>query len=89
MNDEVGDSSRMWSSLALTKALMATMPSPPGLFSMTTGWPHFLVSRSASSRPPMSVPLPGPSVRMNFTVRVGQLCADDGAAGPAMVTRRA
>ena len=28
----------------------------------------------------MSVPLPGPSVRMNLTVRVGQLCADDGVA---------
>ena len=37
MNDELGDSSRIWSSLALTKALIATMPSPPGRFSITTG----------------------------------------------------
>ena len=74
VNAEVGDSSRMWSSLALTKALMPTMLSPPGLFSMTTDWPHFLVSRSARSRPPISVPLPGPSVRMKRTVRVGQAC---------------
>ena len=80
MNDELGDNSRTWSSWALTKALMATMPSPPGRFSITTGWPHFLVSRSASSRALMSAPLPGPSVRMNLTGRVGQFCAVAGVA---------
>ena len=37
MNDELGPYSRTWSSWALTKALMATIPSPPGLFSITIG----------------------------------------------------
>ena len=57
---------------------MATMLSPPGLFSITTGWPHFCCSLSANSRPPMSAPAPGPNGTMNFTVRVGQACACDG-----------
>src|SRR5215470_2445992 len=56
------------------------MPSPPGRFSITIGWSHFLVSRSASNRAPISAPLPGPSVRMNLTDRVGHDCA---ATGPA------
>ncbi len=51
------------------------MLSPPGLFSITTGWPHFCVSFSANSRPPMSAPAPGPNGTMNFTGRVGQFCA--------------
>jgi hypothetical protein len=64
MNDDVGVSNRTWSSFELTNALIAMMPSPPGRFSMTTGWPHFLAKRSAASRPPMSAPLPGPSDTM-------------------------
>ena len=48
------------------------MLSPPGLFSITTGWPQFCDSFSANSRPPMSAPAPGPNGTMNFTVRVGQ-----------------
>ncbi len=55
------------------------MLSPPGLFSITTGWPHFCVSFSANSRPPMSAPAPGPNGTMNFTGRVGQFCACAGA----------
>src|SRR6185503_6984242 len=66
---------------------MATRPSPPGLFSITTGWPHFLVSRSANSRPPISVPLPGPSVTMKRTLRVGQFCAEAGAAARSGASR--
>src|SRR5207344_181441 len=54
---------------------MATMPSPPGRFSTTTGWPHFAESLSANSRAPMSTPLPGPSVMMNLTGRLGQASA--------------
>ena len=50
---------------------MATMASPPGRFSTTTGWPQRWVRRSANSRAPMSEPLPAPSVRMNRTGRVG------------------
>ena len=34
------------------------MPSPPGRFSTTTGFPHRAASRSANSRAAMSVPLP-------------------------------
>src|SRR6185312_7718111 len=67
---------------------MPTMPSPPGLFSTTTDWPQSLASLSTSSRAPMSVPLPGPNVRMKWTVRVGQACcAADGAALKTSATR--
>ena len=59
---------------------MATMPSPPGRFSTTTGWFQTFGRRSASSRMPISVPLPGPSVRISLTGRCGQLCAYPGAA---------
>ena len=83
MNDEVGDISRTWSSLAPVNALIATMPSPPGRFSTTTGWPHFADSLSAISRAPISTPLPGPSGRMSFTDRVGQFCAVAGRADSA------
>ena len=54
---------------------MATMPSPPGRFSTTTGWPQRADSLSANSRAPISTPLPGPSVTMNRTGRFGQVCA--------------
>ena len=58
---------------------MATTASPPGRFSTTTGCFHFAVSRSASSRAPMSAPLPGPSDTMKRTGRCGQVwaCAQD------------
>jgi hypothetical protein len=71
--------------LAPTNALMATSASPPGRFSTTTGWPQRLVSRSASSRVPMSMPLPGPSVTRNLTGRCGQFCAADGIVAPTSV----
>ena len=64
---------------------MATMPSPPGRFSTTTGWFQTFGSRSARSRMPMSVPLPGPSVRISLTGRCGQVCAEPGVA-PTMLT---
>src|SRR5580700_6471802 len=59
---------------------MAIRPSPPGRFSTITGWPQRWVRRSANTRAPISVPLPGPSVTMNLTVRVGQSAAADGVA---------
>ncbi len=37
---EAGTNNSVWSSLALVKALMATRPSPPGRFSITTGLPQ-------------------------------------------------
>src|SRR5688500_4417641 len=61
---------------------MATMLSPPGLFSTTTGWPHLAGSRSANSRAPMSAPAPGPNGTMNLTVLVGQFCAVADSVGP-------
>src|SRR5687767_7003472 len=54
---------------------MASTASAPGRFSTTTGWPHCLESRSASMRPVMSAPEPGPSDRTNLTGRCGQDCA--------------
>src|SRR5687767_14769733 len=50
------------------------MASPPGLFSTTTGLPHFAASLSAISRAVMSTPEPGPSGTMKRTERVGQDC---------------
>ena len=43
--------------------------------------PILAASFSANSRAPMSAPAPGPNGTMNFTVRVGQFCACDGAIG--------
>src|SRR5687768_9549230 len=60
------------------KALMATMPSPPGRFSTTTDWPHFLASASPTSRAVRSTPEPGPSETMKRTLRSGH--AEAGAA---------
>src|SRR5262249_13409001 len=59
-------------------AVTATTASPPGRFSITTGWPHRLVNRSPRRRVPKSTPLPGPRVTMNLTGRCGQVCAIDG-----------
>ena len=50
---------------------MATMPSPPGRFSIDR-LAQRLLNRSANIRAPMSEPLPAPSVRMNLAGRVGQ-----------------
>src|SRR5262249_39585172 len=75
---------RTWSSRALTNAVMATIPSPPGRFSTTTGWPQRAFSRSANRRAPMSTPAPAPSGSRNLTGRSGQVgaccdvCAADG-----------
>ena len=59
------------------------MLSPPGLFSTTTGWPHFCDSFSENSRAPMSAPAPGPNGTMNFTARVGQACCACAGASDA------
>src|SRR5262249_60950607 len=80
VNEDVGEANSTWSSWAAIIAVIATSPSPPGRFSTTTGWPHCLLRRSASSRVPISTPLPGPSVTKNFTGRCGQVCAGDGVA---------
>ena len=47
MKFDVGPQSSVWSSFAWITALIAMTPSPPGRFSITTGWPHILVKRSA------------------------------------------
>ena len=78
-----GTHSKVWSSLALMNALMATRPSPPGRFSITTGLPQRSDRRWLTSRAVMSVPLAGPNGRMNFTVRCGKVWAD--AAAPLTI----
>src|SRR3974390_3778868 len=60
-------------------AVIATKASPPGLFSTTTGWPHFAERLSAKTRAVMSTPEPGPSGMIKCTGRCGQLCANDDA----------
>src|SRR5262249_42086728 len=59
-------------------AVTATTASPPGRFSITTGWPHRLLNRSPRRRGPESTPLPGPGGTVNLTGRCGQVCAIDG-----------
>src|SRR5262249_53552031 len=61
-------------------AVTATTASPPGRFSITTGWPQRLLNRSPRRRVPKSTPLPGPRVTMNLTGRLGQLCDFDGVS---------
>src|SRR5204862_6008866 len=79
--------------LAPTNAAMPTLLSPPGVFSITTDWFHFVARRSERRRAPISVPLPGPSVRMKRTERVGQACggacvwAHDGPTDNAIAIR--
>src|SRR5262245_6524343 len=68
-------------------AVTATTASPPGRFSITTGWPHRLLNRSPSRRVPKSTPLPGPRVTTNLTGRCGQFCAVAGNARAASKTR--
>jgi hypothetical protein len=48
------------------------MPSEPGRFSITTGWPQRLESASPNMRAPMSCALPGPWLTMKRTERCGQ-----------------
>ena len=72
MKVELGAISSTWSSFAPVNAEIATIASPPGLFSTTTGLPHFCDSLSAISRAPMSTPEPGPSGTMKRALRCGQ-----------------
>src|SRR5262249_6493729 len=59
-------------------AVTATTASPPGRFSITTGWPHRLLNRSPRRRVPESTPLPGARGPMNLTGRCGRVCGIDG-----------
>src|SRR5689334_2632440 len=54
---------------------MATMLSPPGRFSTTTGCLHSACNLSAKTRAPMSAPAPGPNGTINFTGRRGHAAA--------------
>jgi hypothetical protein len=54
---------------------MATKPLPPGLLSIRTGWPHFLLSFSAMTRSAESGPLPAENGVMILTGRLGKVCA--------------
>src|SRR6185295_11309815 len=76
VNVEAGANSSTWSSCALSTAVMATKASPPGLFSTTTGCPHFAASLSATNRAVISTPEPGPRWIIKRTGRWGQ-CGPD------------
>src|SRR5262249_48741501 len=80
-----GANKNVWSSFALKNAVIATMLSPPGRFSTTTGCPHSACNLSAKSRAPMSAPAPGPNGTMNFTGRCGHAPART-ASGAASTT---
>src|SRR6202140_1484351 len=62
---------------------LATAPTAPGLFSMTTGWPHASLSFGAISRATMSTPPPGAKGTMTCTGRTGKSCACTCAAASA------
>src|SRR6185437_15913840 len=62
-------------------ARAALMPPGPGMFSITTCWPNFLLSRSARMRAVTSATPPGPKGSTILTGFSGHLaCADDGAS---------
>src|SRR5579862_1807805 len=54
---------------------LATAPPAPGLFSMTTGWPHASLSFGAISRATISTPPPGANGTMTCTGRAGKSSA--------------
>jgi len=70
----------VWPSVALAATSRPSMPPAPGLFSMTTGWPHFAPSLSLMARAMRSSELPGPVGTTMRTGLVGQLCAAAGSA---------
>src|SRR5215510_11039183 len=75
-----GVNRKVWSSLAERNDWIASSPSPPGRFSITTGLPPQRAgNRSDRSRAPMSAPAPGPNGTTSRTGRCGQLCACESA----------
>src|SRR5260370_8216459 len=50
------------------------LPLAPGLFSTTTGWPHFSLSFGPMTRARMSMPVPGENGTTSVTVRLGNAC---------------
>ena len=66
---------------ALRVALYATAPVPPGLLSMTTGWPQRRASCSPSRRSDTSGPLPVDAAVVIFTGLVGQASAAQAPPG--------
>src|SRR6202035_5183324 len=63
---------------------LATAPTAPGLFSMTTGWPQASLSFGAISRATISTPPPGANGTMTCTGRAGKssACASAAASAP-------
>src|ERR1700722_4533948 len=61
---------------------LATAPTAPGLFSMTTGWPHAALSFGAINRATISPPPPGAKGTMTCTGRAGKSCACAAASAP-------
>jgi len=69
--------------LADTTFCSDSKPSPPGLPSMMTGWPHFCCSLSMISRAAVSAPEPGPNGSTKRTGCVGHCWARLAVAGIA------
>src|ERR671932_30826 len=57
------------------------MPPPPGLFSITTGWPRYLAATSANLRRCVSVVPPGGHGQMSVIGFAGNDCARAAGAG--------
>src|ERR1700729_2808504 len=68
---------------------LATAPTAPGLFSMTTGWPHAALSFGAINRATISTPPPGAKGTMTCTGRAGKSCACAWAAAWAPKSAKA
>src|ERR1700722_14795414 len=68
---------------------LATAPTAPGLFSMTTGWPQASLSFGAISRATISTPPPGANGTMTCTGRTGKSCACAWAAASAPKSAKA
>jgi len=56
------------------------LPPAPGLFSITTCWPHISESRAPRMRPIPSMPPPGVNGTTSFTTRLGQLDGEGACA---------
>ena len=66
------------------------LPLAPGLFSTTTGWPHFSASFGPMTRARMSMPVPGENGTTSVTGREGNACgkAPDETRASASAKRR-
>src|SRR5215472_9802618 len=81
----LGPKNSVWSSFADTTVPRDSRPSPPGLPSMMTGWPHFCCSFSTTSRAAVSDPEPGPNGSTKRTECVGHCWATLAVVAVALI----